>query len=124
MKTILFILSSTALSYCSYGQVTEDSKFLTVDTRTVEFDTTYFESGQIETITRQSCFVPLSQRYKVREVKTVYQYDKCGHWRNTTTFYEDNDPTRYGVLGPRRWQEDKLSIYATCDVPWTKRLIW
>jgi hypothetical protein len=124
MKRLLFLLFSIGFSHCSWGQVTEFLRVLTTEAQTIKFDTTYFDNGQIETITRQSWFVPTSnQCYKVREIKTVYQYDKCGHWRNTTTIFEDNDPMRYGVYGPRRWREDKLVIGATCEVSWTKPLI-
>lgn len=115
MKGLLFVIFCTGF-HCSWGQLTDFSKISATALRSVKFDTTYFDNGQIETITRQSWFVPTSkQRFKEREVKTVYQYDKCGHWRNTTTVFE--------AFGTMRWEEDNLAIGVSCDVPWIKPLI-
>jgi hypothetical protein len=124
MKKILFSILSVALNYCSWGQVAEFSEASLIESQTARFDTTYFENGEIETISRQPSLKESTLRYKVREIKTVYQYDMCGHLRNTTIILEDNDPMSYGIFGPRTWQEDKLVIGAACDFPWVKPLIF
>lgn len=124
MKRIAFLIVFAGLHFCSFGQEIRYPSITLSEFRSIKIDTTYYEEGQIETITRQSLFVrPTEVRYKVTEIKTVFQYDKCGNLRNTSVMLEDNDPMRYGVLGPRRWIEDKVSIGVTCDVPWIKPLI-
>jgi len=124
MKRLAFLILFLGGSCYSFGQGESPSTLSMTEFTALRFDTTYFENGQINTITQQSCDGPTSNIMPhVRKVKTVYQYDQCGHWRNTTIVFEDIDPIHYGMFGPTRWQQDTPAISTSCNVPWSKPLI-
>ena len=124
MRKITLLVLCISGGFWSLGQETF-SKLSLTKVLSVKIDTTYFDDGQIETITRQSPIEStLGVTHDLREIKIVYQYDRCGHWRNTTTVFENNNRSSYGIFGPFRWQEDKVAIDASCDVPWTKPFIF
>jgi hypothetical protein len=127
MKGIAFFILILGGSVCCFGQEADVSKVTMTEVLSFKFDTTYFENGKIETITRQSQFGPTLTR--VGEIKTVYQYDSCGNWRNTTTVYESNEPVSFEMIEsgrwqPKRWQVDKPAVGVSCSTPWTKPIIF
>lgn len=125
MKPIAFMIFGVVASVCTFGQGTVTSRASITEIQAMKFDTTYFDNGQIETITRHESLIPASGlRFSVRKIKTVYQYDKCGNWRNTTIVFEDGDMSNGDVFGPRRWQEDKPAIKINCRDLWIKPVVY
>jgi hypothetical protein len=128
MKVIAFLILIIGGSVCCFGQEIDFSKLTMSEILSFEFDTTYFANGKIETITRQTQFG--RTLIHDREVMTVYQYDQCGNWRNTTTVYESNEPDTFEMESvrwrtePKRWQVDKPAIGVICNAGWVKPVIY
>ncbi|MGC3946177.1 MAG: hypothetical protein QM762_16940 [Chryseolinea sp.] len=123
MRVVIFLILIVIGTQSSFGQDAHKSYASMIKALLVEFDTTYFESGQIETITRQVIVEEMWNR--PHEVKVVYQYDACGNWRNATTVYEESETHKFEMIQmPRRWQMDKLAVGARCSVAWQKPFIY
>lgn len=124
MKALVILVPLITLSIHLLGQQKAASGISRSEASLFRLDTTYFETGEIETVTRELILKPTL--YSVKQIKTVYQYDLCGNLRNTTKIYEDDQPIPYELMGTTRKRKylDTIVIGVNCNTQWVKPLFY